>query len=68
VFLDTGVFPRDFKQQRNNNREEINKNKRTKYIRIKLNEKKKERLMEKGQGHEGRMWPSRSWFFCATDR
>jgi hypothetical protein len=42
MFLGTGVFPRDFKQQRNNNREEINKNKRTKYDRIKLNEKKKD--------------------------
>jgi len=43
MFLDTGAFLRDFKQQRDNNREEINKNKRTKYDRIKLNEKKKER-------------------------
>jgi len=43
MFLGTGVFPRDFKQHRNNIREEINKNERTKYNRIKLNEKKKER-------------------------
>jgi len=42
VFLGTGVFPSDFKQQRNNNREEINKNKRTEYDRTKLNEEKKE--------------------------
>jgi len=41
VFLGTGVFPLDFKQQRNNNREEINNNKRTKYDRTKLNEKRK---------------------------
>jgi hypothetical protein len=43
VFLGTGVFPRDFKQQRNSNTEEINKNKKTKCNRIKLNEKNKER-------------------------
>jgi hypothetical protein len=52
VFLGRGGFPRDFKQQRNNNREEINKNKRTKYDRIKLNKKRKkdERKGERTRG------------------